>query len=154
VPATLAPADRDALERIVRQLEAAWNTMDGSAFAAPFAADADFVNIRGEHFRGRTAIPAGHAAIFQTLYAGSTNRYTVEAARLLRPEVALVRVHSNLDAPRGPLAGRHGARFSLVLTKERGGWEIAALHNTLEVAPAEARVQSAVPPGAPAGDGA
>ena len=139
MPADLAPGDRAALERIVGRLEAAWNAMDGSAFAAPFAGDADFVNIRGEHFRGRPAIAAGHAAIFQTIYAGSTNQYTVEGARLLRPEVALVHVRSLLHAPRGPLAGRHGARFSLVLTKEPGGWEIAALHNTLEAPPGPPR---------------
>lgn len=139
MPADLAPADRAALENIVRQLEAAWNAMDGSAFGAPFASEADFVNIRGEHLRGQAAIAAGHAAIFQAIYAGSTDHYTVEGARLLRPEVALVRVHSMLDAPQGPLAGRHGARFTLVLTKERDGWEIAALHNTLEAAPGPPR---------------
>jgi uncharacterized protein (TIGR02246 family) len=124
--------DRAALESVVHQLEAAWNAMDGAAFAAPFAADADFVNIRGEHFRGRPAIADGHTAIFQTVYEGSTNNMTIEDIRLLRPEVALLRVHSLLDTPRGPLAGRHGARFSLVLTKESSGWKIAALHNTLE----------------------
>jgi uncharacterized protein (TIGR02246 family) len=139
VPVELAPADRAALDKIVRQLEAAWNATDGSAFAAPFAAEADFVTIRGEHFRGRAAIAAGHAAIFRTIYAGSTNRYTVEGARLLRPEVALVHVYAMMDVPQGPLAGRHGARFSLVLTKEGGGWEIAALHNTLEAAPGPPR---------------
>ena len=131
----IADSDRAALEDIVHRLESAWNAMDGSAFAAPFATEADFVNIRGEHFRGRPAIAAGHAALFQGIYAGSTNHYTVEAARLLRPDVALVRVHSTLDTPRGPFAGRHGARFSLVITKERDGWEIAALHNTLEAQP-------------------
>ncbi|MEO8139811.1 MAG: SgcJ/EcaC family oxidoreductase [Gemmatimonadota bacterium] len=139
MPADLTPDDRDALEKIVGQLEAAWKAMDGSAFAAPFAADADFVNIRGEHFRGRGAIAAGHTAIFRSIYAGSTTRMTVEGARLLRAEVALVRVHSLLDAPTGPLAGRHGARFSLVLTREPGGWEIAALHNTLEAPPGPPR---------------
>ena len=139
MPADITPADRAALEAIVRQLEAAWNAMDGSAFAARFAGEADFVNIRGEHFRGQAAIAAGHAAIFRTIYAGSTNHCTIEAARLLRPEVALVRVHSMLDVPQGPLAGRHRARFSLVLTKEGGGWEIAALHNTLEAAPGPPR---------------
>ena len=128
----LAPVDRAAIDTIVRQLEAAWNAMDGAAFGAPFADEADFVTIRGEHIRGRDAIAAGHAAIFRTIYAGSTNRYTVERARLLRPEVALVLVHAIMDAPHGPLAGRHGARFSLVLTKERGAWEIVTLHNTLE----------------------
>jgi uncharacterized protein (TIGR02246 family) len=134
MPADLSPGDRATLENIVRRLETAWNAMDGSAFAAPFAADADFVTIRGEHFQGRPAIAAGHAAIFRTIYAGSTIHLTVEVARLLRPEVALVHVHSLLDAPQGPLAGRHGARFSVVLTKERDGWEIAAFHNTREAA--------------------
>jgi uncharacterized protein (TIGR02246 family) len=128
----LTPGDRAALESIVRRIEAAWNAMDGSAFADPFAEDADFVNIRGEHFRGRQAIADGHAAIFRTIYAGSTNRMTVEGARLLRPEVALMHVHALLNSPQGPLAGRHGARFSLVLTKDSAGWKIAALHNTLE----------------------
>lgn len=132
MPADLTADDQAALVRVVDRLEAAWNAMDGPAFAAPFARDADFVTIRGEHFRGRPAIAAGHAAIFRTIYAGSTNQCIIERTRLLRPEVALVHVHSLLDAPQGPLAGRHGARFSLVLTKEPGGWEIAALHNTLE----------------------
>lgn len=135
----LASADRAAFDSIVGQLESAWNAMDGSAFAAPFAVDADFVNIRGEHFSQRAAIAAGHAAIFRTIYAGSKNHYTVEGARLLRPDVALVHVRAMLDAPHGPLAGRHGACFSLILTKESGGWQIAALHNTLEAAPGPPR---------------
>jgi uncharacterized protein (TIGR02246 family) len=139
MPADLTADDRVALERVVSRLEAAWNAMDGSAFAAPFASDADFVTIRGEHFRGRPAIAAGHAGIFRTIYAGSTNQCIIEGARLLRPEVALVHVHSLLDVPHGPLAGRHRARFSLVLTEEAGGWEIAALHNTVEAAQGPSR---------------
>jgi uncharacterized protein (TIGR02246 family) len=126
------PADQAAIESIVAGLEAAWNAMDGTAFAAPFAVDADFVNVRGEHSRGRAAIADGHAEIFRTIYAGSRNRYAIETVRLLRPDVALMHAHATLDAPRGPLAGRHSARFSLVLTKESGGWEIAAFHNTME----------------------
>jgi uncharacterized protein (TIGR02246 family) len=134
MPFELKPADRAALEKIVGQLEAGWNAMDGSAFATPFAADADFVTIRGEHFRGRPAIAAGHTAIFGTIYAGSTIECTMETARLLRSDVALVHVHSAMDAPQGPLKGRHGARFSMVLSNETGGWEIAAFHNTVEAA--------------------
>jgi uncharacterized protein (TIGR02246 family) len=136
--ADLLPLSRDPLENIVRELEAAWNAMDGSAFARPFAEDADFVNIRGEHHRGRTAIAAGHEAIFRSIYAGSTCHFTVEAARLLRPDVALVHVHSTLDVPSGPLMGRHTALFSLVLTK-KPDWEIAAFHNTLEKSEAPRR---------------
>jgi uncharacterized protein (TIGR02246 family) len=137
--AALTAADQAAVEKIVAHLEAGWNAMDGDAFAAPFAADADFVNIRGEHFRGRDTIAAGHTAIFGTIYAGSTNRYTLESARLLRPDVALAHVHAELDSPQGPLKGRHDARFSLVLTREPGGWEIAAFHNTLRAAQGPSR---------------
>ena len=97
----------------------------------PATPDADFVTIRAEHFRGRDAIASGHAGIFWTIYAGSVNRYTVESVRLLRPDVALVHVHAVLDAPSGPMAGRHMARFSAVLTRAAGGWQIASLHNTL-----------------------
>jgi uncharacterized protein (TIGR02246 family) len=129
-----AAYDRAALDLIVRRLEAAWNAGDGEAFAAPFAEDADFVTIRGEHYSGQAGIAAGHAAIFRTIYAGSANHMTVEAARLLRPDVALVRVYSGLEVPQGPLAGTHRARFTLLLTREQGGWKIAILHNTL-VAP-------------------
>jgi uncharacterized protein (TIGR02246 family) len=91
MPVDLTADDRAALVSVVGRLEAAWNAMDGAAFAAPFASDADFVTIRGEHFRGRPAIADGHATIFRTIYAGSTVRFTVEGARQLR------------GAPRGPL---------------------------------------------------
>jgi hypothetical protein len=45
---------------------------------------------------GRPAIAGLHAAIFRTIYAGSTNRFTIEAVRLLRSDVALARVHSTV----------------------------------------------------------
>jgi uncharacterized protein (TIGR02246 family) len=128
---SIDPADRAAIEGIVASLEAAWNAGDGPAFGEPFAPEADFVNIRAEHFRGREAIASGHSAIFRTIYAGGTNRLTVDSLRLLRPDVALVHVRAVLDAPSGPLVGRHAAMFSSVLTREASGWQIASFHNTL-----------------------
>jgi uncharacterized protein (TIGR02246 family) len=58
---------------IVKQLEQAWNTADGEAFGRPFTEDADFVNIRGLHFRSRKVIEAQNdlriAAFHNTLVA-------------------------------------------------------------------------------------
>jgi uncharacterized protein (TIGR02246 family) len=129
----LAANDRAELEQVVAHLESSWNVWDGDAFAEPFAADADFVNIRGEHMRSRPAIAAGHDRIFRTIYAGSSVRMTLEAARLLRNEVALAHVDSLLLIPAGPMAGSLRARFSIVLTKGNAGWEIAAFHNTIQM---------------------
>jgi len=72
------PRGRRELEQVVSRLESAWNALDGAAFAAPFATDCDFVNIRGEHFRGRDAVAAGHTALFRGIYAGSRNQLTLE----------------------------------------------------------------------------
>jgi uncharacterized protein (TIGR02246 family) len=126
----MTTAEHDEAERLVGRLQTAWNAMDGAAFAAPFAEDADFVNILGEHFRGRERVAAGHVGIFRSIYAGSTVDMKLERVRLLRPDVALAHVHSILDVPQGLLAGRHVARFSMVLTRGAHGWEIAAFHNT------------------------
>ncbi len=138
MPHELSHEDRAAITNVIAALEAAWNAGDGAAFGAPMAEDADFVTIRAEHYRGRQAIAHGHDAIFRSIYAGSRNRYTLESARLLREDVALIHVKSDLDAPAGPLKGRHEALFSAVLTREPAGWRIASFHNML-VPPASKR---------------
>jgi uncharacterized protein (TIGR02246 family) len=127
----LSAVDRTAIEALVASLEAAWNAADADAFAAPFTVDADFVNIRAEHHRGRAAVAAGHAVILRSVYAGSTNHYTVETARLLHADVALVHVQAVLDTPAGPLAGRGRALFSMVLVRVATAWQIASFHNTM-----------------------
>jgi uncharacterized protein (TIGR02246 family) len=131
----MTSADRTAIDALVQSLQAAWNAGDATAFAAPFAEDADFVNIRAEHACGRAAIAAGHEAIFRTIYAGSTTSQTIEAARLLHPELALAHVKSELNAPTGPMAGLHIARYSMVLARAAGGWQIVAFHNTMQPPP-------------------
>ncbi len=69
--------DERIVSDLVAELEEAWNAADGARFARPFADDADFVNIRGEHLRTREVIAKGHQAIFDTIYAGSVVRYQV-----------------------------------------------------------------------------
>ncbi len=116
---------------LVGELEAAWNAADGAGFARPFAEDADFVNIRGEHLRTREVIAKGHQAIFNTIYAGSVIRYQVIGVRAIAPAVLLAHVKGTLEAPAGPLAGEHNSLFTVVLVQRENAWSIAAFHNTL-----------------------
>jgi uncharacterized protein (TIGR02246 family) len=116
---------------LVGELEKAWNAADGVGFARPFAEDADFVNIRGEHFRTRELIATGHQGIFNTIYKGSAVRYEVISVRTIAPSVLVAHVKSTLDAPTGPLAGVHNSLFSIVLVQDHHDWRIAAFHNTL-----------------------
>lgn len=125
-----------ALE-VLDRLEAAWNNGDGAAFGASYAPAASFVTIRGEHILGSTAIGEGHAGIFASIYAGSVNHMElVRAVEVTEGVVLAVSLHT-LDCPTGPLAGRHQARSTSVITRSAGedaGWAVVSTHNTLVTA--------------------
>jgi uncharacterized protein (TIGR02246 family) len=125
---------KETAATIVKRLEDAWNAGDGAAFGAPFASDADFVDIRGAWHRGE-AIAAGHQQIFDTVYAGSTVRYEVLDARPLDDKVILGHVRGRLSAPTGPLAGEHEALASVLILRDGDDVQIAAFHNTLVASP-------------------
>jgi uncharacterized protein (TIGR02246 family) len=116
---------------LIGRLEAAWNAADAAAFAAEFAEDADFVNIRGDHASGRRAIAEGHTHIWATLYAGSKVRYSLRQVRELAADVILAHLDAELQVPAGPLAGQTHALPSLVLVHADSGWKIASFHNTV-----------------------
>jgi uncharacterized protein (TIGR02246 family) len=116
---------------VLARLQDAWNAADGADYGAAFADDSDFVTVRGEHLRGPRVIAAGHQRIFNSIYRGSTVKIEVDNAREVAPGVVLAVATSTLDAPSGPLRGRHSARMTLVITSWQDGWRISGLHNTL-----------------------
>lgn len=119
-----------ALHGVVYQLEQAWNAADGTAFAAAFSEDADFVHILGGYYTGRAAIEAGHRMIFGTIYKGSTVRYSVEKIRSVRPDVALVFLRQYLHFFEGGQPRELEARPTIVAEQVAGKWQIAAMQNT------------------------
>ncbi len=130
----LAPAPTTVARQILDDLEAAWNSADGAAFGALYTSDASFVNIRGEHIQGRAAIGAGHHGIFTTIYAGSSNSMELVRAEQVAEGVVLAVSRNTLDCPTGPLAGRHQAMSTSVITRSEddlGSWRILSSHNTL-----------------------
>jgi uncharacterized protein (TIGR02246 family) len=123
-------ADEAAIRQVVKQVEDAWNAHDGKAFAAPFAADADYVVVNGNYIKGRDAIEAGHTQIFTTIYKNSHNVGTVKSIRFLRPDVAIVHVEWNLEFSMGGETKKSHAMNTMIMAKEGGKWSIAAFHNT------------------------
>jgi uncharacterized protein (TIGR02246 family) len=127
-PTTVA---RDALLR----LESAWNDADGAAFGRVYAPDASFVTVRGDHIVGSAAIGAGHQGIFDSVYAGSVNQMELVRAETITAGVVLAMSLNTLDVPAGPLAGRHVAMSTSVVTRQGdGSWLVTVTHNTLVAA--------------------
>ncbi len=114
------------------KLESAWNSYDSVAWASLFAEDADFIHILGGHFHGRAAIEQGHRTIFDTIYKGSRNSFTVESVRFVRPDVAVVFARANLTWYLNGAEQHIQARPTLVAEKNANGqWKIVAFQNTL-----------------------
>jgi uncharacterized protein (TIGR02246 family) len=121
-------ADETALRESVKQLETGWNTKSGALFAKPFAEDADYVVINGNYIKGRAAIESGHQRIFDTIYKDTNITLTVKQIRFLRGDVAVVHVEGHRTGPTRELTS--DAMLTLMMTKEKQGWVIAAFQNT------------------------
>jgi uncharacterized protein (TIGR02246 family) len=125
-------ADEAAICENVKQMESGWNTKSGELFAKPFAEDADYVVINGMYIKGRNVIATSHQRIFDTIYKDTTLTLGVKQIRFLRPDVAVAHVKAHRDGPTKELST--DAFLTLVLTKEKHGWTIAAFQNTQVVA--------------------
>ena len=122
--------DELAIRQLVNQLEAAWNAGDSVGIAAPFLDDADFVNIRGEHYKGRAPIEAGHRQIFDTIHKGSQVSFAVERVRFVRPDMAIAFLRAHLKFQSGDVRREGRARPTMVLAKNNEKWQIVAFQFT------------------------
>ena len=87
------------------------------------------------YIKGQEAIAKSHQQIFDTFYKESTLSLSVKQVRLLRPDVAVVHVTGSNKTPRDGETRVSEAIITLVMTKEKGEWKIAAFQNTEVTAP-------------------
>jgi uncharacterized protein (TIGR02246 family) len=125
--------DADA-GRIVDELVAAWNGHDMSRFAACFAEDADFVNVAGMWWRGRSEIEHAHAAAHAAQFKHSVLTAELAAFKQIAPDVGVAHVTWELSGhgPSGPQRTRAVRKgiWSFTLCDRAGGTEIVSAHNT------------------------
>jgi len=118
LPLRAEPVARSTDEAAIRSLyvryDAAWNKGDAKAMGALWAEDADHVEPDGRTVRGRAALEKELATRFATDLRGTRSVQTVEAVRLVKPDVAVVDaayevtgVHDAAGKPLPPLKGRY-----------------------------------------------
>jgi uncharacterized protein (TIGR02246 family) len=125
------PDSSPIAQSLAAALETAWNAADGTAFAALFAQDADFVDIRADYHKGRPAIVAGHQALFESIDRGSRIEYRLIQAREIASGLTLAHVAATLNAPGGPMAGTNKSTYSILIGGSGETARIAAFQNTL-----------------------
>jgi len=122
----------EAIRDVIDHFIGAWNRHDVHAFAAVFAEDADFTNVRGQGASGRAKIEEFHARPFATMFKDSHQKYTDIKIRYLRPDIAAIDVHCEMtgatDAEGNPRPLRL-ALLNFVMMKNAGQWQIVVMHN-------------------------
>jgi uncharacterized protein (TIGR02246 family) len=123
-------ADEDAIRAIHQQMIDAWNAGDGTAFAAPFTDDADFVAFEGTHLKGRREIALFNQRIFDTVMKGSRLGGEVKFVRILSPGLAVMHsvVRVTLSGQTEASPGRDSMQLTVV-TKRDGQWRGEALRH-------------------------
>jgi uncharacterized protein (TIGR02246 family) len=133
-------ADHNAIEALVTDLVAASNANDVKAFADVFAADADFTNVVGQHAKGRSKIEEFHAPYYsgprqpgRPSFVNAKLTVLENTIRFLRKDVAAVDIkwqQTGAISPDGQPWGPRAGLMNWIVTKEKGRWTIAVMHNT------------------------
>jgi len=125
----VSPTDEQAVRDVVQALADAWNQGDSEAWSENIVADVHHTVWNGTHIQGRDNITAGHMQIFNTIYKGTRQTFTIRWIRFLRPEVAAVQWDAQLEGRDDIPQVR--VRPLAILTKQTDGrWLIEIFQNT------------------------
>jgi uncharacterized protein (TIGR02246 family) len=135
------------IRSVIVDMTEAFNRHDARAATEMYAANGDFVSVRGETAHGAGEAESKLAAIFTTRAREATLRTIDVRVRFIRPEVALAHVTnelSGLTAPDGQKLPAHQELSLRVFVKTDGKWQVSAFHNTL-VRPFAAETSKSTP---------
>ena len=126
----------EEITAIIKKQQEAWNRADAAGFASQCDEQMTFTPILGKTYFGRAAFEERHAAIFATLFKGSTLDMAVERIHFPVPDVAVVDIHARLGnfraLPPGVAAQDDGLLHTClleVLVRGGSGWQVTAYHN-------------------------
>lgn len=122
--------DDAAVRALFDRSNRAWEAGDAVAYAAVFAPDADYVTWFGQHLKGRAAIEASHAPLFEKYLKGTRMDGELTGLRFVTPDVAVA--HGRGALVKGKRRrGRFNTKVNVYVAVRRDGeWEFAAFHNT------------------------
>jgi uncharacterized protein (TIGR02246 family) len=131
---SMSGSEEKALAELVADVEKAWNSHDMSRFAARFAEDADFINVRGRWWQGREEIEQRHTLLHETIFRESSMSLELASTREVCPGVVLAHVRWRMighefGGPDHTSDPRTGI-WSWVVRDRDGSAEIVSSQNT------------------------
>lgn len=130
-----------AIEKLLGTEQAAWNAGDSVMYADAYTDDADFINIRGQVFAGKTAVQQQHARIFAGPFKESSISIVVRKLTLISETAALVDTDQTVTnfkgLPPGIVATAPDTLVThfkyLAMQQADGTWRFASGQNTSQL---------------------
>jgi uncharacterized protein (TIGR02246 family) len=134
-PAVLSAGDDAVLHALVNGFADAWNHHDMKAMHDLDADDVEWVNVVGQHWRGKDTVRCGHTAIHKGMEAHTSMSVESATVHPITPDVAVVVATLHFfRTPSDPLYTGNGdtkTRGSFTMVKRDGTWKIAQFQNTV-----------------------
>jgi uncharacterized protein (TIGR02246 family) len=136
----LSKKDEISIKSTINEYVIAWNQSDASKFSEAFSTDADFVNIFGQRFKGKSEIRERHRMIFKTFLKNSKLEISELNMKSISKNVVIAHVSwhitgfkdKDVPSPQNHPSEDQNGIFTHVFMKENGKWLIVGSQNTLQ----------------------
>jgi uncharacterized protein (TIGR02246 family) len=128
----LDASDEAAVRTLVAEFAKTWNVHDMNAMHDLDSDDVQWINVSGNHWRGKATVFKGHDAIHRTVYAKSPMSVDKLEVRAIAPGVAVGVATMKFAASTTPSLKipELRTRGSFIATKRDGVWKFAHFQNT------------------------
>ena len=137
----LSIKDENSIKNIINNYIIAWNKNDADKFTEDFTTDADFVNIFGQRFKGKTEVRDRHDLIFKGFLKNTTFKLIdLDMKEIKSSKIVIAHVTWNVASPNDNDATSKlsdspinlNGIFTQVFVNENGKWKIIASQNTAQ----------------------
>jgi uncharacterized protein (TIGR02246 family) len=132
-PPIFSAEDESSVRALVDEFANTWNRHDMKAMHELDTEDVDWINVAGNHWRGKAAVYKGHDTIHRTIFAKTSMRVEQTVIRSIAPNVAVAvatMTFGPVITPTGQELAALKTRGSFTMAKREGIWKIAHFQNT------------------------
>ena len=129
----LNSADESAVRAVVSEFASTWNRHDMVRMHELDTEDVEWINVTGNHWRGKAAVYKGHDTIHRTIFAKTEMSVESAVVRVIASDVVVAVATMKFGPviiPSGQEIPELKTRGSFILVKLGGRWKIAHFQNT------------------------
>src|SRR5262249_45553006 len=116
-------ADKQAIDKLIKQSIEAYNKRDAAAIAAHWTAEGEYIRNDGEPIRGRAEIQKGYAEFFKTVKGKPRLEIQTEGLRFTSADTAVSEVILRLKNEEGEVTA--SSWRNTLLVREGGEWKVS-----------------------------